>query len=199
MAESGLKKIPDSWVAALTSILSGNDQEPIAEAVTAVRALANPKEPAKVLAEPLLKVAKNEKTSVNVRLTALAAMPGGLTEADPPLFAFLRAQLDPELPAATRSLSAEVLSHTHLTADQLVELAKELKSVGPMEMDRLLEAFAPCQEEKVGQELVAALKASPVRSSLRVETLKPRLAKFPASVQQMTPSRRPRSSSCWPP
>jgi putative membrane-bound dehydrogenase-like protein len=185
MAESGLKKIPDSWVAALTSILSDNDQEQIAEAVTAIRALANPKEPAKVLAEPLLKIAKNEKSPVNVRLTALAAMPGGLTEADPPLFAFLRAQLDPELPAPTRSLSAEVLSHTHLTADQLVELAKELKSVGPMEMDRLLEAFAPCQEEKVGQELVAALKASPVRSSLRVETLKPRLAKFPASVQQM--------------
>jgi putative membrane-bound dehydrogenase-like protein len=185
MAESGLKKIPDSWVAALTAILSGNDQEQIAEAVTAVRALANPKEPAKALAEPLLKVAKNEKTPVNVRLTALAAMSGGLPEADPPLFAFLRAQLDPELPAATRSLSAEVLSHTHLTADQLVELAKELKSVGPMEMDRLLEAFAPCPEEKVGQELVAALKASPVRSSLRVETLKPRLAKFPASVQQM--------------
>ncbi len=184
MAESGLKKIPDSWLAALTSILAGDDQEQITEAVAAARALAGSKEPSKALAEPLLRVAKNEKLPVNVRLTALAAVPGGLTQVDPPLFAFLRSQLDSELPAATRSLSAEVLSHCHFSAEQLGELAKELKSVGPMEMDRLLEVFAPCQDEKVGQELVTALKASPVRSGLRVEQLKPRLAKFPAAVQQ---------------
>jgi putative membrane-bound dehydrogenase-like protein len=185
MAESGLKKIPDSWLATLTSVLAGDDQELIAQAVATARALANPKEPAKSLAEPLLKVAKNEKSPINVRLTSLAAMPGGLTQVDPPLFAFLRSQLDPELPAATRSLSAEVISHARLTADQLVELAKELKSVGPAEVDRLLEAFAQCPEEKVGQELVAALKVSPARSGLRVEQLKPRLAKFPAAVKQL--------------
>src|SRR5207245_5466410 len=54
---------------------------------------------------------------------------------------------------------------------------------GPLELDRLLEAFGQSHEDKVGQELVAALRASPVRSSLRVETLKPLLAKYPASVQ----------------
>src|SRR5205823_2266685 len=37
--------------------------------------------------------------------------------------------------------------------------------------------------EKVGQELVAALKSSSARSSLRAERLKPLLAKYPSSVQ----------------
>jgi putative heme-binding domain-containing protein len=53
-----------------------------------------------------------------------------------------------------------------------------------MEVDRLLEPFAPSSDEAVGRGLIAALKTSAARSSLRVEMVKPRLAKYPAAVQQ---------------
>jgi putative membrane-bound dehydrogenase-like protein len=184
MAESHVKKIPDSWLAAWTSILAGNDWEQIDDTVAAIRALSNPKEPVKSLSEPLRKVGSNDKAPTQVRLAALAAAPGGLPDVGPPLFSFLRTQLDGELPATIRSLAADVLAHAHLSADQLLELAQTLKTAGPLELDRLLEAFGQSHEENVGKELVGGLKSSPVRSGLRVETLKPMLSKYPASVQE---------------
>jgi putative heme-binding domain-containing protein len=51
-------------------------------------------------------------------------------------------------------------------------------------VDRLLEAFAQSADEKVGRSLIAALQASPIRSSLRVDMLKPRLTKFGPDVQK---------------
>jgi putative heme-binding domain-containing protein len=91
--------------------------------------------------------------------------------------------LDANQPVATRSTAADVLSRAKLDADQLVGLAGCLKTVGPMELDRLLEPFAHSTDERVGQSLVAALKTSPVRSSLRVDALRLRLAKYGPSVQ----------------
>src|SRR5260370_29568620 len=83
MADSKLKKTPDSWLKAWTSILESDNQDQIGEAVKTIRALANPKEPAKTLIKPLLKVGENEKSPAPVRLTALSALPGGLPEVDP--------------------------------------------------------------------------------------------------------------------
>src|SRR5207244_11928249 len=83
MAQSRVTKIPDSWLAAVTSILAGNDCEQIADTVSAIRALVNPKEPVKSLAEPLRKVGNNDQAPAPARLTALAAMPGGLPNVEP--------------------------------------------------------------------------------------------------------------------
>jgi putative heme-binding domain-containing protein len=133
---------------------------------------------------PIRRNLPNEKLAINVRLTALAAAPGGLPEIDSSLFAFLRSQLDLDLPAAPRSLAAEVLGHAHLKIEQLIDLAQAFRWVGPLELDRLLEAFGQCSEEKVGQELLTALLAARARTSLRIDTLKPLLAKYPAPVRQ---------------
>src|SRR5205823_574111 len=59
---------------------------------------------------------------------------------------------------------------------------------GPLELGRLLDAFSQSPDEGVGRRLVAALKVSPARASLRVGTLKPRLARFgPAVLRQAEP------------
>ena len=71
-----------------------------------------------------------------------------------------------------------------MNSDQLLALAEALKTVGPMEVNQLLEAFAQSADDNVGRHLLAALKASPARAAVRLETLKPRLAKFGPSVQQ---------------
>jgi putative heme-binding domain-containing protein len=120
----------------------------------------------------------------NVRLTALAAVSGGLTEVEPALFSFLTAHLGADQPVALRSVTTEVLARAKLSSEQLLTLAEALKTVGPMEVDRLLEAFAQSNDDRVGQRLLAALKASPARAGLREEMVKPRLAKFGAPVQE---------------
>jgi putative membrane-bound dehydrogenase-like protein len=183
MAQTGLKQAPAEWVAGVTQLLTGEDAERIREAVTAARSLAVPKERAEKLTAALLQIADNDKSAVPLRLAALSAVPGGLAEVKPPHFTLLRTHLDREQPVATRALAVDVLSRAKLNAEQLLALAEELEKVGPMEVDRLLEAFAQSTADKVGERLIAALKESPARSALRVDAIKQRLAKYGPKVQ----------------
>jgi putative heme-binding domain-containing protein len=184
MAQSALKQAPDAWVAGLTGILTGGDAELLTDAVATARALRVPKQHAEKLGAALLAIGTNPKTPEGTRLAALAAIPGGLTRVEPPLFDFLRARLAPDDPASQRALAADVLSHARLTPAQLGTLAGALKEVGPMEVDRLLDAFPQSPSEEVGLRLVAVLKEPQVRSGLRKDSLKPRLAKFGPRVQR---------------
>ena len=119
----------------------------------------------------------------DIRLEALAAVPGGLPQVDPQTFAFLRAHLNTDLPVPTRAAAAGVLSTARLTPSQLEELIDSIKSAGPLEIDRLLSAYENCADEKIGLKLIAALKASPTLSALRVDSVQRRIKKQPASVQ----------------
>jgi putative heme-binding domain-containing protein len=119
----------------------------------------------------------------DVRLQALAAVPGGLRQVDSQTFAFLRANLDTELPVPTRAAAAGVLSTARLAPSQLLELTESLKSAGPLEIDRLLSAYENCADEKIGLKLIAALKSSATLSALRVDSVQRRIQKQPAAVQ----------------
>jgi putative membrane-bound dehydrogenase-like protein len=184
MAQANLKVVPEKWIAGLTELLSADDGELTSEGITTVRALRLSKQRPTKLAAALLQIARKPAAPVAVRLSALAAVPAGLTDVEPSLFTLLRAQLTPDEPVTSRALAAEVFEHAKLNSDQLLALAEALKTVGPMEIDRLLEAFAQSADENVGRHLLAALKVSPARAAVRLETLKPRLAKFGSSVQK---------------
>jgi putative membrane-bound dehydrogenase-like protein len=184
MAQSALPQAPVGWVAALAEVLTGGDKELVPEAVSTARALRLPQPHSAKLSAALLAIGSKADADGGTRLAALAAVPGGLARVDPPLFTYLLAQLPPDQPVARRGLAADVLAHAKLSSEQLLRLADAVKDTGPMEVDRLLEAFTLCSDEKVGLRLVTALKASGARSSLRAEALRPRLARFGAPVQQ---------------
>jgi putative heme-binding domain-containing protein len=131
-----------------------------------------------------LKIGRDGGVPVNVRLTALAAVPVGLSPVEPSLFDLLRSHLDREEAVANRTLAADVLSRAMLSAELLRVLTESLKTTGPMEVDRLLEAYTKSTDDKVGLGLIAALKASPLRTGLRVEQVKTRLVKYSPAVQQ---------------
>lgn len=67
---------------------------------------------------------------------------------------------------------------------QLLALADLLKTVGPLEADRLLGAFEQSTDEKVGLKLVAVLLESRALSSLRLDAVKLRLAKYAGGVPE---------------
>jgi putative membrane-bound dehydrogenase-like protein len=184
IAQSGLKETPLPWVAALCHVLANGNADLIGEAVATARALPSPKQRSAELVGHLLKIGNKADLPTSVRLNSLAAVPGGLTEVQPSLFAFLRARLESEEPVANRALAADILSHAKLSSDQLVSLADTLKIIGPMELDRLLEAFVQSADERVGLGLISALTSSPARSALRSDSLKRCLAKFSVSVQR---------------
>jgi putative membrane-bound dehydrogenase-like protein len=183
MAQSGLKEAPDQWATALTQALAGTDSEVAREAVATVRAVPVAKARSAAVAAALLAIASDTGAPAGVRLTALAAVPGGLTVVEPALFDYLKARLGIEEPVVIRGLAADVLTKATLTTEQLASLADAMKALGPMEVDRLLAAFEKTTDEGVGLQLLAALKASPARAGLRADAVKSRLTKYSARVR----------------
>src|SRR5262249_45686617 len=109
MARAGLGETPRVWLDALGEVLAGEDRELLAEAVAAARALPPPKKGADPLAAPLRTVSRDSALPAQVRLTALAARPGG-SALEPALLTFVRSHLDPAQPVALRSLAVDALS-----------------------------------------------------------------------------------------
>jgi putative membrane-bound dehydrogenase-like protein len=184
MARAGLKEMPAAWSSELTHSLEGPDPQLLPEVIAAARALPAPKSGAAELAAGLLRAASNAKLGAQVRLDALAAVPGGLAQVEAATFDFLLAHLDPAQSVAQRSAASGVLARARLGADQLAALLTALKAAGPLELPKLLGAFEKASDEALGLKLIAALGASKAAAALRPDTLKPRLTNFPARVQQ---------------
>jgi len=183
MAQSGLKDVPLAWVEGLAKVLVGDDSELTTQAIATARALPLTRENAGVLTPRLLAIAGRAQAPAGFRLTALAAVPGGLSQVEPGVFSFLLGQLDREQPAVARAAAADVLARARLTATQLNNLADALKIAGPLEADRLLTALEQATDESLGLRLVKNLGVSSALPSLRIDALKQHLAKFGAPVQ----------------
>ncbi len=179
-----LQRAPAGWADALASVLGGTDLDLVRSAVAAARQLRLPAAGAARVAEQLRRLAENERNPGDVRLAALAAVPGSPGKLQPGLFTFVLKNLDREADVADRARSADVLARAELDREQLLELAGGLKTVGPMELEKVLDAFTRSADEKVGEKLLAGLRASPVRASLQVDRLRLRLAKYPAGVRK---------------
>ena len=93
-------------------------------------------------------------------------------------------QLVGEGPATDRGLAAEVLARSKLTAEQLGIIADLIPTVGPLEVDRLLELFAGQKDDAVGARLMDALEQPSLAGSLRVDSLERRLKNFGPAVQE---------------
>jgi putative membrane-bound dehydrogenase-like protein len=184
MGHSGVKEVPRAWIDGLGKIMGSSDDALVRQAIAAAHALPLPKEDVEALRDALIKIGSDERAATGRRLEALAAVPGGLGEVPAVTLAFLRAELQPDRPVAERVGAADVLARSKLEIGQAEALAVELKTTGPLEVDRLLAALENTPEESVGLAVVGALAESPALSALRTETLKPRLAKFGPRVQE---------------
>jgi putative membrane-bound dehydrogenase-like protein len=188
MQASGLKQMPGTWLASLTNVLAGQDESLKPSAVAVVRSVPLPKAGTEELATALRQLALHKGTINEVRIEAAAAMPAGAGTFEPELFSLLVGSLGEEASVSARSAAVEALLKSKLTAEQQAGLADAIPRVGPLELNRLLGAFEMSTDEAVGTKLIAGLKQSPVLTSLRVDAVKLRLAKFPATVQQQAES-----------
>lgn len=181
MAGVRLKELPPKWTAALLTALEG---ELTADAVRAARQLpvSDAKTP-KVTAR-LRAVAADDKVPAATRVAALAAIPGTGARLDAGAFSLLCKSVEKDQPGEQRGPAADVLSRAALSGEQLLMLAALMKSVGPMEVEPLLEPFAKGKDEKVGLQLMESLLASAARSAVRIDRLRARMESYPASVKK---------------
>ena len=177
------KRAPTAWVDGLISALRSGDRRAVDAAVSAARSIGGVEARGDDLARALIAVGDDTAAGDGVRLAALAAVPGGRIAVAGPTFAYLQARLGPDEPVATRAAAANALARSALDPAQLTALADSVAAAGPVELPRLLDAFEPTRDPEVGRRLVDAIGRSPALSSLRVETLKPRLDAFGEPVR----------------
>ncbi len=124
------------------------------------------------------------KAPPELRLDALAAA-GPLQNVSPGLFNFMLASIDSTKPWAVRNRAAAVLSKAKLTREQLLSLSDALpRRRSPAELTTLLTPFENSNDEALGMRLINNLKSAKAVSSLRPEVLKPKIEKYPESVQK---------------
>jgi putative heme-binding domain-containing protein len=184
MADAHLKQAPGVWMGTLMGVLAEENSQLIPEGLATLRTLALPKNVPPRLRSILLDLARNARLAEQVRLDALVAMPGPLGPIDTTLFPLLRKHVGVEQSVAARTAASDVLARCRLTSEQLSSLADSFPSIGPMEINRLVETFGQSTDEHVGQRLLAVLKTSPARTALRREPLKAGFAKQSPSLRQ---------------
>jgi putative heme-binding domain-containing protein len=182
VAQTRVKVLPSGWVGPLVRALESGDLEVATNVLSVVRAATAPKDSSSVLQAALRRVASDRARTIEIRLDALAALADGfIVDAD--VFDLLRAGLEPSQPASIRSAAARAVEKARLEGAQLMMLAASLQTAGPLELPRLLRAFGRGGDEQAGLAMIAAVRQSKGRSSLRAEILRPLLLKYPASVQ----------------
>ncbi len=179
-----LKQLPDAWTAALLGTLQSGDDDVVAQALPVVRAVAASDAAAPRLNQALLALARDRARSIETRLDALAAVRHGKAAVDQDVFELLRSSLAPAQPARVRSASAGVLEKAGLDPARLAALAPALETAGPLELPRLVRAYASGDDETAGLALMAALRRAKSRSSVRAELLRPVLATYPETVRE---------------
>jgi putative heme-binding domain-containing protein len=183
MAVANLKTAPAIWTPAIGTCLAEKDEALVRLAVATARALPQAKTNAPNFFKALLEIGADTTRAADLRLEALAAVPGGLRSVEPDLLSFLYANLDSAKSVAMRSATVSVLARAKLGEAQLLTLAETIKTTGPLEVSKLLAAFEHSTSEAVGLKLMAALKESKGLSGVNPGALKTLVAKYPPSVQ----------------
>ncbi len=182
IAEAAPKTLPAEWAEGLAASVGSKEGWLVRLAVATVRGLGiKTDEP--VLTRRLLDASARADLPVEVRLGALAGVPGGPGTLSLATFDLARAGLAADAPVATRLLAADVLGKARLDELQLAALADAMVAAGPLEADRLLPAFERSTNETTGLRLIDALGRSSAIGSLRADMIRPRIAKYGPAVQ----------------
>ncbi|CAN5400978.1 hypothetical protein BH11PLA2_BH11PLA2_40800 [soil metagenome] len=171
MQDAHLKETPAIWFDVLMARLE-NDTIPWFDAVATIRIVKLSPSQAKQVGKMLRTIGSNEREQPERRRSALAAISGGVKELDTALFEFLRTGLQKEQNPQERSRIVSIFATAKLDSPQLIALTELCKAAGPMEIDRLIDAFAHSKDAVVGTALLEALSASPIRTSLRIDRLR---------------------------
>lgn len=180
-ATAGLKEPPETWFAPLPRLIGSPSAEAALAAIQLLKAY--PAQPlTEAIQQVLRTVREDEQRSVELRLQAASASRGvKIVPSD--LFQFWLTQLDAEQPVQQRGLAADAIAQASLSQEQLLLLTTALEHTTPLELDRLLEAFAKSTDDRVGLTLVESLTQVVSKLALRVDVLRPRLANFGPAVQ----------------
>ncbi|RRA98033.1 PVC-type heme-binding CxxCH protein [Larkinella rosea] len=182
MAKGSLKKLPDAWVTEIGNQLQTTDDAVLSPLLGLIESRR-----IKAVAQKLDQLVQSEKTPVGFRLKALSARITSSPALSEREFQLLLNYLGPEFDSPVRQQAVRLLNRAELTNDQLLIIARtRIGQTDAFLLPPLLGAFEGNKDEKVGQELMTALKAVSGRlDNLPEQDFQNLLKPFPASVQTM--------------
>ncbi len=184
VARTRVKSFPPAWIAPLETVFGMNDNDAIAAAVAVARSIPVAKDSQSPMHSALVRIARDTARPLDIRLDALAAAQDAALASQADMFELLQSGLEPSRAIGVRATAAAILEKSALDRAQLMSLATSLQSAGPLELPRLIRAYAITNEEPVGIAMVQALNRAISRTSVRAEVLRPVLSKYPESVRK---------------
>lgn len=184
LARSGLKAFPAEWADGVRLALGSRDPETVKSAITVLRAVPPTAAQHADIAGAAVKYRARLKidTPAELDYALRAAAPPGTALPDENALLVIR-DTHTDATGPTRAAAADLLTRAKLSADALDRLANALAAANPLELPKLLGAFAQSTDENVGLAFVRALRAAKVRPLIRVEMVKPILDKYPKAVR----------------
>jgi len=184
MEAAKLRQPPAAWIEALSAIVADGDEQLVPLAVAAAGAMPKTATANPALFDGLTRLADSPAVSEALRVDALNLIAAQLPKLSHAQFALLVKSLAPENPVARRAAAADAIANSKLSRDQLGRLALQIRNASPLEVNRLLKAFEQSPDEAIGRKLVASLRDSSVRSSIRFDLLRASLAKYSDVVRK---------------
>ncbi|BBO32943.1 PVC-type heme-binding CxxCH protein [Lacipirellula parvula] len=171
-----------AWSAALAAILSSDEHAFHAAALAAARRQAPQSPNDSPLHVALVELFNNPGAAASERLAAAALVAPTLPSLSAPQFAFLTGALNEDSPNTDRTAAADALAAAPLNPDQFAQLVAAIAAAGPLELNKLVGAFAKTNDAAIGRALLDALEDSPALSSLRLDLLRITLKDYDAAV-----------------
>jgi putative membrane-bound dehydrogenase-like protein len=182
LARSGLKVFPKEWERGVLVCLHSGSDDVVRDAIAVLRAVPPSADTFASIAveaeKNRLKLAQPFPRDLAFALRSTA--PVGTPQDD---IAELIAGVHRDQPGPVRGAAADVLARAALSPQSLIELAVALKTVNPIEMPKVLQAFTRSTDAGVGAAMVKSLRDPTVRTTIRAEVVKPILEKYPKTVR----------------
>ena len=179
---SELPMLPDRWRDQLGTALQAKDERLVRQAMAAIRATG-----VNEFNERLLQMGGREEWSADLRLWALHVAASHGAKLEGPLFVWLAARFDADIPVLERLMVAETLGRASLAADQLPVVAGLVARAGPLELLPLLATFEKSKDAALGGQLLAALAKSPGLDSMMPNQLQKLVTQFPGLEEAAKP------------
>jgi putative membrane-bound dehydrogenase-like protein len=184
MKGAPIRELPANWATAIGKAMQAGDPGFGIQAIKTLRAFPPLKSGPPELTAALKAVIEHEEMIAPVRFAAMAVFPGGFKDMTDKQYRLLLDSINHEEDARERGPAVDALALAKLSNAQLADLIRVLPKVSPLDLDRVLGAFAQTKDEAVGLKLVAALNDTALRSSLRADGVKERIKHFGPAVHK---------------
>ncbi len=184
MVGANLKTPPDLWYTAIESALDVAESLELKKAaLITLRALPAPKKMPESLVKTVVETARGNSERELV-LSTFAALPAKTLKISTGDLNTILSSAERDTIASLRNLAVEGLTRVQIEPAMFKQIIDALRTIGPLELDRVLSVFAQTKDDEIGKKLIAALDTPELRPALRVDGVKERIKHFSPVVQK---------------